>query len=332
MTSVIDAWRAIDPEARLVSGAIEQLARPLRGVGRTRAAPPHLPDLAPGQLLVAEAGVVSDRLDELIAALDEAGLEPAAVWVVGERPPRLERAGADLPVIAGQGSPARLAELVMAHLEAERQQLASVSAEMRLAAAEAALADPQPGAPAGVVASRLRRGVAVTIGSTLGALNPRPAGMALATRFAATHARLLETRASRPQVARRTRDGLWILERPVGPQASAWLFDDLPFAAIDEVALEALATTLRALLRRPAAAAVGPRAGPRLPPSTGDPMRDTLLAVARANGRVAPAARSLGVHRNTVLYRLRRASAELGIDPRRPEDAIRLLEESGLQG
>ena len=332
MTSVIDAWRAVDPEARLVSGSVEALARPLRGVGRTRAAPPHLPDLAPGQLLVAEAGVVSDRLDDLVAALAEAGLEPAAVWVVGERPPRLERAGADLPVIVGQGAAARLSNLVAAHLEAERQQLAAVSAEIRLAAAEAALADPQPGAPAGVVASRLRRGVAVTIGSALGALNPRPAGTALATRFTATHARLLETRASRPQEARRTRDGLWILERPVGPHASAWLFDDLPFAAIDEVALEALATTLRALLRRPAPAPVGPRAGPRLPPSTGDPMRDTLLAVARANGRVAPAARSLGVHRNTVLYRLRRAATELGIDPRRPEDAIRLLEESGFEG
>ena len=54
-------------------------------------------------------------------------------------------------------------------------------------------------------------------------------------------------------------------------------------------------------------------------------MRDTLLAVARANGRIAPAARSLGVHRNTVLYRLRRASAELGVDPRRPDDALKLL-------
>lgn len=332
MTSVIDAWRAIDPEARLVSGEVEQLARPLRGVGRTRAAPPHLPELAPGQLLVAEAGVVSDRLDDLVAALAGAGLEPAAVWVVGERPPRLERAGSDLPVIAGQGSAARLADLVAGHLEGERQQLAAVSAEIRLAAAEAALADPQPGAPAGVVAARLRRGVAVTIGSALGALNPRPAGTALATRFAAIHARLLEARASRPQVARRTRDGLWILERPVGPHASAWLFDDLPFAAIDGIALEALATTLRALLRRPSPAPAGPRAGPRLPPSTGDPTRDTLLAVARANGRVAPAARSLGVHRNTVLYRLRRASSELGIDPRRPEDAIRLLAESGFEG
>jgi len=332
VTSVIDAWRAVDPEARLVSGAVEQLSRPVRGVGRTRAAPPHLPDLAPGQLLVADAGVVSDRLDDLFVAIDAAGLEPAAVWIVGDRPPRLERAGSDLPVIAGVGTPSRLADRLADHLEAEREQLAAVSAELRLAAAEAALADPQPGAPAGIIAGRLRRGVAVTIGGALGALNPRPAGTALATRFAAAHARLLDARASRPEAARRTRDGLWILERPVGPDASAWLFDDLPFAAIDAVALEALAVTLRALLRRPAPAPVGPRAGPRLPPSTGDPLRDTLLAVARANGRIAPAARSLGVHRNTVLYRLRRASAEFGIDPRRSEDAIRLLEESGAEG
>jgi DNA-binding PucR family transcriptional regulator len=47
--------------------------------------------------------------------------------------------------------------------------------------------------------------------------------------------------------------------------------------------------------------------------------------VARANGRVSRAARELGVHRNTVLYRLRRASDERGIDPRRPADALRLL-------
>jgi DNA-binding PucR family transcriptional regulator len=68
-----------------------------------------------------------------------------------------------------------------------------------------------------------------------------------------------------------------------------------------------------------------------MPPSTGDALRDTLMAVARANGRIAPAARSLGVHRNTVLYRLRRASADLGIDPRRPEDALRLLEQGPRQ-
>jgi DNA-binding PucR family transcriptional regulator len=117
--------------------------------------------------------------------------------------------------------------------------------------------------------------------------------------------------------------------RPVGPDATAWLFDDLPFARIDEVALEALATTLRALRRRQAPGPARSRHEPALPPSSGDPLRDTLLAVARANGRIAPAARALGVHRNTVLYRLRRASAELGIDPRRPDDALRLLRQAG---
>jgi DNA-binding PucR family transcriptional regulator len=54
--------------------------------------------------------------------------------------------------------------------------------------------------------------------------------------------------------------------------------------------------------------------------------------VARSNGRIAPAARALGVHRNTVLYRLRAASAEQGIDPRRPEDALRILAEAQRRG
>lgn len=325
MTSVLDAWRAVDPEARLVSGSVELLSRPLRGVGRTRAAPPHLPGLSAGQLLVADAAVLVDGTDALLVALDEAGLEPAAVWVVGERTLAPDRAGGTLPILAGVGSPVRVADAVGGYLEAEREHLARVTAEVRLAGAEAALADPQPGAPAGVLAARLRRGVAVTADGAFAALNPRSAGTALATRFAAAHARLLGDRSTRPAASRRTRDGLWIVERPIGPAASAWLFDDLPFAAVDEVALEAFAITLRALLRRPRAAAADPRPPSRLPPSTGDPMRDTLLAVARANGRIAPAARALGVHRNTVLYRLRRASAELGLDPRRPEDALRLL-------
>ncbi len=215
------------------------------------------------------------------------------------------------------------------HLEEEPEQLSAFAAGLRLAGAEAALADPQPSAPAGVVAARLRRGVAVTVDGSLQALNPRPAGRALATRFAAAHARLLADRSEATAAVRRTRDGLWVLERSIGPGASAWLFDDLPPARIDEVGLDALAVTLRALLRRRAPEPTGARAMPKAPPSTGDPMHDTLLAVARANGRIAPAARMLGVHRNTVLYRLRRAAAELGIDPRRPDDALRLLRGSG---
>ena len=327
MTTVLDLWRAVDPEARLASGSVERLSRPVRGVARTRAAPPHLPADADGQLLVADAGVLGGSgLDALVAALGDAGLEPAAVWLAGDAP-RLDPAGSTLPILAGAGPAASRAEAAIAYLDAERERLAAIAAELRLAGAEAALADPQPSAPAGVVAGRLRRGVAVTVDGALASLNPRPAGRALATRFAAAHARLLGERSAGGSTAQRTRDGLWILERPVGATAAAWLFDDLPFARVDEVALDALAVTLRALLRRRPVEPARGRREPKLPPSTGDPLRDTLLAVARANGRIAPAARSLGVHRNTVLYRLQRASAELGLDPRRPEDALRLLRE-----
>jgi PucR C-terminal helix-turn-helix domain len=327
MTSVLDVWRAVDPEARLVSGSIERLGRPVRGVVRSRAAPPHLPDLAEGQLLVVDAPIVADaQADALVSALGEADLLPAALWVAGEV--RIEPAGDEIPILAGAGSPATVVDAMRRYLDAEREVLAGVAAELRLAGAEAALADPQPAAPAGVLAARLRRGVAVSVDGSLAALTPRTAGRALATRFAAAHARLLAEGAPRDAGARRTRDGLWVLDRSIGPGATAWLFDDLPFAAIDEVSLGSLAITLRALLRRRPPEPSRARAMPTLPPSSGDPLRDTLLAVARANGRIAPAARSLGVHRNTVLYRLRRAEAELGIDPRRPADALRLLQES----
>lgn len=327
MTTALDVWRAVDPEARLISGTAEWLARPVRVVSRTRAAPPHLPPAAESQLLVVDASIVSDgNLDRLLAALGEADLAPVAVWIAAAGPAPLERAGADLPVLAGPSTTAAVADAAATYLERERDHLAALAVELRLAGAEAALADPQPAAPAGVVAARLRRGVAVTIDGALSSLNARPAGRALATGFAAAHARLLADRATRPAQARRTRDGLWIMERAIGPRATAWLFDDLPFARVDEVALDSLAVTLRALLRRPVVEqGAAPARDRRLPPSTGDPLRDTLLAVARANGRIAPAARALGVHRNTVLYRLRRASAELGVDPRRPDDALRLL-------
>jgi len=327
VTSVLDLWRSLDPEARLASGAHAQLSRPIRGVTRTRAAPPHLPDTADGQLLVVDAAIVADgRLDGFLAALRDAGLAPAALWIADAGAP-LERADDAMPVISGTSNASTVVIAASAYLEGEKGILSSFAAELRLSGAEAALADPQPSAPAGVVAARLRRGVAVSVDGAMASLNPRPAGRALATRFAAAFARLLANRTTRPSEPRLTRDGLWILERPIGPSAAAWLFDDLPFARVDEVALDALAVTLRALLRRRAPEAATARREPRLPPSTGDPLRDTLLAVARANGRIAPAARSLGVHRNTVLYRLHRASAELGVDPRRPDDALRLLRE-----
>jgi len=327
VTSVLDLWRALDPEARLVSGSVDHLSRPVRGIQRTRAAPPHLPDSADGAVLVADAAILDQgSLDHLVAALGEAALDPAAVWLASSRPlSHLEAAGANLPILLGLGSVPTVAAAAERHLDEEPEQLAAFLVDLRLAGAEAALVDPQPSAPAGVVATRLRRGVAVTVDGALRALNPRPAGRALATRFAATHARLLSERSEAGSAARRTRDGLWVLERPIGDGASAWLFDDLPPARIDGIGLDALAITLRALLRRRAAEPAESRRMPKALPSTGDPLRDTLLAVARANGRIAPAARFLGVHRNTVLYRLRRAEAELGIDPRRSEDALRLL-------
>jgi hypothetical protein len=333
MSSVIDVWRAVDPEARLVSGAGGGLGQPVRGVVRTRAAPPHLPGELDGQLLVADALLVVGRpLDALLGALREAELRPVAVLLAGVSGQPPERADDPLPILASAFAAAPLAEGAMAYLRDESAALDRFSAELRLACAESALADPQVSAPAGLVAARLRRGVAVSADGELQALHARPAGRALAARFGATHARLLASAAtSRTDVAPQSRDALWLLERRIRPGASVWLFDDLPFAAIDEVAADALTITLRALLRRPSTAPtlhVVPRRPPADAAGETDVLSETLLAVARANGRIAPAARALGVHRNTVLYRLRRAAAERGVDPRRAADALRILSEA----
>jgi hypothetical protein len=219
----------------------------------------------------------------------------------------------------------RLADAATAYLADEPAWLERAARDLRLACAEATLAEPEIATPAGLVASRLRRGVAVSADGELRALHPRPSGRALAARFGAIHARLLAG-GQRQGGQRSARDGLWLLERSIRPGAAAWLFDDAPLAAVDEVALDALAATLRALLRRPSAP---PRSGAASLPPPGaaieHPYASTLVAVARHNGRLAPAARELGVHRNTVRYRLARASAETGLDPRRPADALRIL-------
>lgn len=330
MSSVVDLWRAIDPDARLASGSVDALTRPVRGVLRTRAAPPHLPPAADGQLLLVDAGVVDARRGGILTdALTDAGLAPSAVLVAGiDRPATTEPGEAELPLLVSSLGIATLERAAIAYLEDETGNLAAFGLSLRLATAEAALADPQPGAAAGEVAARLRRGVAVSVDGRLRALNPRLHGRALAARFAATFERLLASASAESAAPRRVVDGLWILGRPIGPGSVAWFFDDVPFARIDEAALDALSVTLRALLRRPVVDAVADRPPRREPPSSGDALRDTLMAVARANGRVSVAARALGVHRNTVLYRLRRARAEQGIDPRRPEDALRLLREA----
>ncbi len=329
MTSVIDLWRATDPEARQVSGSAAALAQPARGVLRSRAVAPHLPPTVDGELLVIDAAlVVGAPLDALLATLRAADLRPVGIIVAGVAgSPRLEPAGDSLPVLVSSRSIGALTEALAAYLRDEPGHLRRLSDELRLAAAEAALVDPDPGAPAGLLAARMRRGVAVVADGELRALHARPAGRALAARFAAAHARLLAG-GTRSESSRRTRDGLWLLERRIRAGAAVWLFDDLPFAAVDEVAADALGVTLRALLRRTTPRAAAGPTTPVAPVAPGDRIGATLLAVARHNGRIAPAARALGVHRNTVLYRLRAARAERGLDPRRPEDALKILAEA----
>jgi hypothetical protein len=329
MTSVVDVWRAVDPEARLVSGAAARLSRPVRNVLRSRAVAPHLPEPVDGALLVLDTSAVRfNAISELLELLADARLSPVAVILTGAmRAP--DPADDALPVLASERPLPRLAAEATDYLADEPAYLARLATELRLACAEAALGDPQLATPAGLVAARIDRGVALAVDGRLGTLHPRAAGRALAARFAALHASLLAGGGSRREALRRTRGGLWLAEGRIRPGASAWLFDDRPLAAVDEVAVEALRATARALLRRPAAPTPVQRQAepphPAPPPSAHDPLDATLLAVARANGRVAPAARALGVHRNTVLYRQRRALAERGIDPRRPQDALRIL-------
>jgi PucR C-terminal helix-turn-helix domain len=332
VASVVDTWRAVDPAARLLTGSAAALGRPARLAVRTRSAPPLLPTTADGAILVADASPFGS-VGALLSALAAAELTPAAVLLHGSVDPAVDRAAVDLPVLVSDEQPAVLQDRAVAYLADESGWLERLALQLRLACAEAALSEPDPATPAGVVSARIRRGVAVTADGELRSLHPREAGRALAARFVALHGRLLAAGSGQGvEVARRTRDGLYLLERRIRPGASAWLFDDLPLAASDEVALEAAAVTLRALLRRrPESAA--PRSGgrPRAAapaPVASNPLTATLVVVARHNGRVAPAARELGVHRNTVLYRLRRAQAELGVDPRRPDDALRILREN----
>ena len=344
MTSAIDLWRAIDPEARLLSGSVDRLRTAVRGVARTRAAPPHLPDDVEGQLLVVDGSLLGadPGLDRLVSILNDAGLQPVAVLLAAlpQQAPAPDRAGDPLPILGSALAAGTLVDAATRHLEHADEEVQRIASEVRLAAAEAALVTPDPGAAAGLVAARLRRGVAVAADGELLALHARPAGRALAARFAALHARLLGGSPGRA-VTRQTAEGFFLLERRIRAGASIWLFDDLPFARVDEAAAEAVTITLRALLRRPANPAERPSSRPLAGPdasratrtsleAAGGASRDetlhaTLVAVARANGRVATAARELGIHRNTVLYRLRRAASELGIDPRRPDDALGIL-------
>ncbi len=310
MTSGIDLWRAVDPEARLLSGSVDRLRAAVRGVARSRAAAPHLPEDADGQLLIIDVALLGAEtaLDRLVSVLEEAGLEPVAVLLAGLPPqaPAPDRAGDPLPILGSALAAGPLAEMAARHLEHAEAELARIASEVRLAAAEAALATPDPAAAAGLVAARLRRGVAVAADGELRALHARAAGRALAARFTALHARLLAGSPGRA-VSRQTAEGLFLLERQIRPGASVW-------------------PSSRPLREDPDAPMTGAPTEQHAGTTSPDPkLEATLLAVARANGRVTTAARELGVHRNTVLYRLRRASGELGVDPRRADDALAIL-------
>jgi hypothetical protein len=326
MARLIDLWRVLDVDARLLSGSRARLEEPVRGTSRRRAAAPWFGDLQAGDLLLVDAAQVGPSVERLVADLVATDLEPTGIVIAGLRG-ALEGSESELPVLASARPLADLAARATAYLADEASVLAALVADFRLATAERALGDPDPASVSALAAARLRRGVAVSVEGTLVGLVPRPAGRALAARFAAAHARLLSTTGSHAGSRRRAISGLAVIEQQVRPGAAVWLFDDLPLARIDEVLAGALAITLRALLGRAPRAAVRPPTGPVATPPTGV-IAQTLLAVARSNGRIAPAARSLGVHRNTVHYRLRIAERDHGLDPRRPEDALRLLKDA----
>lgn len=325
MAHLIDLWRILDVDASWISGDARRLSDPIRGLARSRSSVPRIPILPAGTLLIVEAGHLGGRADALLADLEAVKIRPAGVIVAGSRQ-ALDGSNLGTPLLASTLPASALTQRGDAYLSDESQVLDRAVVELRLAAAERALADPKPAEVAALGASRLRRGVAISVDGRLVAVVPRIAGRALAARFAAIHARLLVSSAGRGGALRAV-DGLAVHEQRIRSGAAIWLFDDVPLSRLDVAAAGALAVTLRALLRRQPSA---PPAPPRLAPSrpTAGPLADTLLAVARNNGRIAPAARELGVHRNTVLYRLKLARRDLGLDPRRPADALRILHEA----
>ena len=77
MTSVVDLWRAIDPDARLVSGSARAMGRPVRSVARTRAAAPHLPAADEAALLLVDAAVLPvPSVDVVARAASRPGRSP----------------------------------------------------------------------------------------------------------------------------------------------------------------------------------------------------------------------------------------------------------------
>jgi hypothetical protein len=138
LTGVIDLWRAVDPEARLVSGSLEALQQSVRGVLRSRAAPPHLPPASDGELLVLDGSLLAGQpLDDLLVTLRAAELQPAAVVLAGMTgTARLDPAGGELPILASTHPIAMLSERFAAYLRDEPSDLLRLAGELRLSLAE----------------------------------------------------------------------------------------------------------------------------------------------------------------------------------------------------
>ncbi len=343
MPRLIDVWRAVDSEARLVAGEPAVTDVLLRGVSRTRAAPPHLPPASDGHLLIVDGALLAHLpADRLIAEIAASGTVPAGLLIAAAPTDALGRwpDGAP-PTLASQRSVSALAVAASAYLADEAGFLDRFATEppprggrgrpRRSRARGAGGHGRRPAAPrrGGRGRRRARRPPPAagrpSTGRTL-------RGRLLAPVRHAEHPRgglpTAPRRAVDPRAAHPARSGGLALRRPAhGPHRrgrgrGAGHHPPRPPPATAGAVAAGRAADHRAP-RRPAAPAQS--AGSRV---ASEPLDATLLAVARANGRVAPAARSLGVHRNTVLYRLRIARDRRGIDPRRPEDALRLLREA----
>ncbi|MDH4335338.1 MAG: hypothetical protein OEW24_08820, partial [Chloroflexota bacterium] len=117
MTGVIDLWRAVDAEARVVSGSMGEMTQPVRGILRTRAVAPQLPPRIDGELLVVDAALVAGRpLDEFLATLKAAGLAPVALLLAGGPTAlRPDPAGDDLPVLASTRTASYLSDAMASY-------------------------------------------------------------------------------------------------------------------------------------------------------------------------------------------------------------------------
>ena len=316
----------------MVSGSSDELLRAVRSVLRTRAAAPHLPSAADPYLLIADAPLLEMGLSTFISVPSARRIDcPVGSWSQGPIPER-------------RSNPRRI------HCLCSSARAPQPSSSNGVPPTWPTSPQRLPGSPTSCgwrpprrrwpsqspvrPADSSRRACGAGWRSRRTASSSRSIHVQRAARSPhdsrpRTHGSSLRRSSDRRGDLRQSRDGLWLLERRIRTGASVWIFDDAPLAQVDEVGAEALTITLRALLRRRPADTRSPSRERETVEGHGTGrFGETLLAVARANGRIAPAARALGVHRNTVLYRLRAVRAQGGPDPRLPEDALRILQEA----